>query len=198
MSFFQFQSKLCWIIIIVRCVNLPILNIWIISCLSSFIILRTCTHGSPQLDKRGRGRYEYGVRYHSFCCTYEFLVNMKSYFSIINMNSYFWIISIHISDWIHLSPFIKQAIIPEKWNSEKSLKTDMKYIEKFWNHSFNIVFDFWRIILRIPYHHPIIFRTLNTAIIFPFIKVLVTNVQALFQNCILDFQFWSKRRRLQC
>ncbi len=122
---------------------------------------------------------------------------MKSYFSIINMNSYFRIIWIHILDWIHLSPFIKQAITPEKWNSEKSLKTDMKYIEKFWNHSFNIVFDFWQIIVKNPYH-PIVFRTLNTTIIFPFIKVLVTNVQTLFQNCILDFQFWSKRHCLQC
>ncbi len=107
------------------------------------------------------------------------------------MNSYFRIIWIHISVWIHLSPFVKQAITPQKWNSEKSLKTDMKYIEKFWNHSFNIVVDFWRIIVKIPYH-PIIFWTLNTTIIVPFIKVLVTNVQALFQNVSLIFSFEAR------
>jgi len=140
------------------------------------------------------------------------IVHMNSYFSIIwihismsyefifptyHMNSYFQNIWIHISDRSHLSSFKKQTITPEKWSREKSLKTDMKYIEKFWSHPCNIVVKFWRIIVKIPYH-PIIFRTLDTTVIFHFIKVLVANVQALFKNWILNFQLLSERRRLQC
>ena len=116
---------------------------------------------------------------------------MNSYLWQDNMNSYFRNIWIHISNRTYLSPVIEQAITPEKWNTEQSLKTDMKYIEKFGNHICNIVFDVWSIIVKIPYH-PIIFQTLNTLVIFPLIKVLVANAQAL------DYQLWSKRCRLQC
>ncbi len=134
-----------------------------------------------------------------FNSKYEFIIpnHMNSYFRMIWIHISDRIIWIHIADTTYLSPVIEQAITPQKWNAEQSLKTDMKYIEKFVNHICNIVFDFWWIIVKIPYH-PIIFRTLNTLVIFPFIKVLVANVQALFQNCILDYQLWSKRCRLQC
>ena len=107
------------------------------------------------------------------------------------------LICIHISDRTYLSPVIEQAIKPENWNTEQSLKTDMKYIEKFWNHICNIVLDVWWIIVKNPYHS-IIFQTLNTLVIFLFIKVLVANVQSLFQNCIRDYQLLSKRYHLQC